>query len=80
MAKKRTVSPTTGHVPAEFKLRVCGEHLYPVGLISETSGDEFVCLLRFHRMGIESTRVFSSNLTELLPKMMGAVNWKKLRP
>ena len=67
---KRTVSPPTGQIPAEFKIRVCSEHLYPVGLISETGREPFVCLLKFHRMEIEGTRCIASNLTKLLPNLM----------
>lgn len=67
---RRTVSPPTGQVLPEFRIRVCAEHLYPVGLISETSGDEFVCLLKFHRMGIEETGTLGSNLNDLLPRLM----------
>lgn len=67
---KRTVSPPTGTMPTGFLIRVCKEHLYPVGLISGTSRDEFVCLLKFHRMDIEQTRAISSNLTKMLPNLM----------
>jgi hypothetical protein len=69
---KRTVSPPTGQIPVEFQIRVCGEHLYPVGLISETSREPFVCLLKFHRMDIEQTRCIGSNLTKMLPRLMVA--------
>lgn len=70
MSKPRTVSPPTGHIAVEFQLRVCKEHLYPVGLISGTSREEFVCLLKFHRMDIADTRCIASNLTKLLPNLM----------
>lgn len=70
MRKQRTVSPPTGAFEAGFKIRVCGEHLYPVGLISGTSKEPFVCLLKFHRMEIEQTRSISSNINELLPNLM----------
>lgn len=67
--KKRTVEPPTGAIAAEFKIRACVAHRYPVGLISETSREPFICLLKFHRMEIDNTVVLSSNLL-LLPQLM----------
>lgn len=67
---KRTVEPPTGSLAPEFKIRVCAEHLYPVGLISESGSEPFVCLVKFHRMEIEATRCVGSNLTTMLPRLM----------
>ena len=72
--KPRTVSPPTGTVAVDFEIRVCAEHLYPVGLISGTSREPFVCLLKFHRMEVEATRRLSSNLTHMLPRLMRVGN------
>lgn len=38
----------------ELLIRVCPEHDYPVGMVSERP--EFVCLSTFHRMEIEETK------------------------
>ena len=70
MSKHRTVNPPTGEYPATFKIRVCKECLYPVGLISESGEFPFVCLLRYHRMEIEKTTTVDSNLTSKLPKLV----------
>ena len=66
---KRTVSPPTGEVASEFQLRVCGQHDYPVGLISGTSREQFICLSNFHRMDIEQTKTRPTNM-QMLPKLV----------
>jgi hypothetical protein len=76
-AKSTTPPPVPEETGLDFQLRVCAEHWYPVGLISETSRTPFVCLLKFHRMDIEATRCIGSNLTRLLPRLMVVGNGAK---
>jgi hypothetical protein len=50
-------------------IRVCREHLYPVGLTQDRP--EFVCLLKYERLEIKGTRLLETN-NELLPNMVTA--------
>lgn len=67
--KKRTVSPPTGEYSATFQIRVCAEHLYPVGLVN-SGNSPFVCLLKYHKLEIEQTKYIESNLNKFLPNLM----------
>jgi hypothetical protein len=66
---KRTVSPPTGEIASEFDLRVCAQHLCPVGMVSNAWGEPFICLAKLHRMEIEETRCIPINLPRLRERL-----------
>jgi len=51
-------------------IRVCAEHLYPVGLTSNRP--EFICLLKYHRLEVGETRQIKTDLLKMLPRLVCA--------
>jgi len=60
--KKPKKKPVTRYPKLE-SIRVCAEHMYPVGLTQDSP--EFVCLLKYERMEINQTVVMA--LDEVQP-------------